>query len=88
MHVYTLYSAVRPFGCSLICGSYGADGPGLYMIEPSGVSWVGGLGISCSLDGHTHTHTHTHTQGYSGCAVGKAKQAAKTELEKVKVCSG
>lgn len=25
-------------------------------------------------------------QGYNGCAVGKAKQAAKTELEKLKVC--
>ena len=24
-------------------------------------------------------------QGYSACAVGKAKQAAKTELEKLKV---
>ena len=34
---------------------------------------------------HTYTHTHTHTQGYSGCAVGKARQAAKTELEKLKV---
>jgi len=24
-------------------------------------------------------------QGYSGCAVGKAKQAAKTEIEKLKL---
>ena len=27
----------------------------------------------------------TYLQGYNGCAVGKAKQAAKTELEKLKV---
>ena len=41
MHVYTLYSAVRPFGCSLMYGSYSAaEGPQLYMADPSGVSWV------------------------------------------------
>lgn len=26
-------------------------------------------------------------QGYHGCAIGKAKQAAKTEIEKLKVCA-
>lgn len=41
MHVYTLYSAVRPFGCSLMYGTYtSAGGPQLYMTDPSGVSWV------------------------------------------------
>ncbi|KAF9794602.1 hypothetical protein SFRURICE_018665 [Spodoptera frugiperda] len=40
MHAYTLYSAVRPYGCSV---------------------------------------------SYFGCAVGKAKQAAKTEIEKLKL---
>ncbi|PSN34500.1 Proteasome subunit alpha type-3 [Blattella germanica] len=62
MHAYTLYSAVRPFGCSVILGAYEADGPVMYMIDPSGV-----------------------TYGYYGCAVGKAKQAAKTEIEKLKL---
>lgn len=62
MHAYTLYSAVRPFGCSVILGAYEADGPVMYMIDPSGVS-----------------------HGYFGCAVGKAKQAAKTEIEKLKL---
>jgi len=62
MHAYTLYSAVRPFGCSVILGAYEADGPVMYMIDPSGVSY-----------------------GYVGCAVGKAKQAAKTEIEKLKL---
>lgn len=40
MHAYTLYSAVRPFGCSVILAAYEADGPQMYMIDPSGVSYV------------------------------------------------
>lgn len=40
MHAYTLYSAVRPFGCSVILGSYDLSGPVMYMIDPSGVSNV------------------------------------------------
>mmetsp|Transcript_24591 Transcript_24591/g.59827 ORF Transcript_24591/g.59827 Transcript_24591/m.59827 type:complete len:253 (-) Transcript_24591:58-816(-) len=61
MHVYTLYGGyVRAFGCAVLLGSYGDDGPQLYMVEPSGVCYR-----------------------YFGCAVGKAKQAAKTELEKI-----
>lgn len=61
IHAHTLYSAIRPFGCSVILGSYDTetDTPNMYMIDPSGVSW-----------------------GYHGCAIGKAKQAAKTEVEK------
>lgn len=62
MHAYTLYSALRPFGCSIIMAAYDEiDGPSLYCLDPSGVSW-----------------------GYKGCAIGKSKQAAKTELEKIK----
>lgn len=63
VHAYTLYSALRPFGCSVFIGSYEKiDGPELYMIEPSGISY-----------------------GYYGCAAGKAKQNAKTEIEKLKL---
>jgi len=63
MHAYTLYSAVRPYGCSVIIGTYDKkDGSDLFMIDPSGVSY-----------------------GYNGCATGKAKQAAKTEIEKLKL---
>lgn len=62
MHAYTLYSALRPFGCSVLFASFDPlDGPQLFCLEPSGVSW-----------------------GYKGCAIGKNKQAAKTELEKIK----
>jgi len=63
MHAYTLYSAVRPFGCSLILGTYSVaeKRPEMYMIDPSGVY-----------------------HGYLGCAIGKAQQAAKTEMEKLK----
>ncbi|XP_067681248.1 proteasome subunit alpha type-3-like [Haliotis asinina] len=62
VHAYTLYSSIRPFGVGAILGSYEADGPQMYLIDPSGVSW-----------------------GYHGCAVGKAKQNAKTEIEKLKM---
>merc|ERR1719320_828363 len=46
----------------MILASYCADGPEMFLIEPSGVSW-----------------------GYHGCAIGKAKQTAKTEIEKLKM---
>ncbi|KAH7986624.1 hypothetical protein HPB49_025879 [Dermacentor silvarum] len=60
MHAYTLYSAVRPFGCGVLLGSCDTDGPQLFCIDPSGTSW-----------------------SYFGCAIGKARQAAKTEMEKL-----
>ncbi|VEN40394.1 unnamed protein product [Callosobruchus maculatus] len=62
MHAYTLYSAVRPYGCSVILASYDDKEPNMYLIDPSGVSY-----------------------GYHGCATGKAKQSAKTEIEKLKL---
>lgn len=62
IHAYTLYSAVRPFGVSVILSTWDEDqGPLLYKIEPSGSSF-----------------------GYFACASGKAKQQAKTEMEKFK----
>lgn len=58
-----MYSAVRPFGVSIILAAYSpSTGSEMYMIEPSGSSY-----------------------GYFGCATGKAKQAAKTEIEKLKL---
>ncbi|XP_028409692.1 proteasome subunit alpha type-3-like [Dendronephthya gigantea] len=62
VHVYTLYSFLRPFGCGVMLSSLGQSGPELYLIDPSGVTW-----------------------GYHGCAIGKAKQAARTAIEKLKV---
>jgi len=62
VQAYTLYSSVRPFGCSTILGAYDKTGPTLYIIEPSGVAY-----------------------GYHGAAVGKGRQLAKTELEKLKL---
>jgi len=62
VQVYTLYGDVRPFGCSVLIGGFDRNGPQLYMIKPSGISW-----------------------GYFGCAAGKGKQAAKTEIEKLKL---
>lgn len=41
MHAYTLYSALRPFGSSLMVASYDKiDGPQLYCLDPSGLSLV------------------------------------------------
>ncbi|PUU82014.1 nucleophile aminohydrolase [Tuber borchii] len=38
--LYTLYSSVRPFGVTAIIGGMDeAGGPGLWMVEPSGVGW-------------------------------------------------
>ncbi|KAL0928239.1 hypothetical protein M5K25_000111 [Dendrobium thyrsiflorum] len=39
VHLCTLYWWLRPFGCGVILGGYDRDGPGLYMVEPSGVSY-------------------------------------------------
>ncbi|CCM04851.1 uncharacterized protein FIBRA_07044 [Fibroporia radiculosa] len=36
---YTLYSSVRPFGCSTIVGAVDKTGPALYVVEPSGVAY-------------------------------------------------
>jgi len=62
MQAYTLYGHLRPFGIGLIVAGWDTNGPNLYMIEPSGVSY-----------------------GYYGTAVGKARQAAKGEIEKLKL---
>ncbi|KAI0082557.1 20S proteasome subunit [Panus rudis PR-1116 ss-1] len=62
VQAYTLYSSVRPFGCSTILGGVDNSGPALYIIEPSGIAY-----------------------GFHGAAVGKGRQLAKTELEKLKL---
>jgi len=63
MHAHTLYSFVRPFGATIMLGTWSKeDGAEMMQIEPSGVGY-----------------------GYWGCAAGKAKSNAKTELEKLKV---
>lgn len=44
IHAYTLYSAVRPFGCSIVLSSYSEEnGAEMYMIDPSGVSYVSNM---------------------------------------------
>ncbi|VDN98084.1 unnamed protein product [Rodentolepis nana] len=62
IHLYTMYSAIRPFGVSILLGSYENDGAHLYVIEPSGMYYA-----------------------YGGCAIGKARQNAKTEMEQIKL---
>mmetsp|Transcript_150 Transcript_150/g.382 ORF Transcript_150/g.382 Transcript_150/m.382 type:complete len:267 (-) Transcript_150:335-1135(-) len=61
VHLYTLYWYYRPFGCSVLVGSYSPEGtPELHQIDPSGVS-----------------------HSYYAAVVGKNKEAAKSELEKI-----
>lgn len=62
VHAFTLYWHVRPFGAAVLLGCYDQDGPGLYAIDPSGVSYK-----------------------YHGAAVGKGTNAAKSQLEKLKL---
>jgi len=39
MHTYTLFWYVRPFGASVLIASYTEDGPQLYSVDPSGLSY-------------------------------------------------
>jgi len=39
MHAYTLYWYVRPFGSSVLIANYTDDGPQLYAVDPSGLSY-------------------------------------------------
>lgn len=41
VQAYTLYSSVRPFGISSMLGGIDKQGPQLYVVEPSGVFYVG-----------------------------------------------
>lgn len=52
IHAYTLYSAVRPFGVSIVLASYDKhDGAQMYMIEPSGNSFVRMTPLSLVCEG-------------------------------------
>jgi 20S proteasome subunit alpha 7 len=79
VQAYTLYSSVRPFGISSILAAVDKEGPALYVIEPSGVFYVSStLAIMACLP-------MSGAKGYNGAAVGKGRQLAKTELEKLKM---
>ncbi|KAI3385775.1 hypothetical protein SNEBB_000414 [Seison nebaliae] len=58
MHAYTLYSAVRPFGTSVLISAYENDKPFLYMIEPSGIYY----GYNCVAIGKGTTQTKTEME--------------------------
>ena len=40
MQNYTLYAALRPFGCSLLVGGHDGAGYSLHYVEPSGLTYV------------------------------------------------
>ncbi|VDM16382.1 unnamed protein product [Hydatigera taeniaeformis] len=104
MHAYTLYSAIRPFGVSILLGSYEKDGAHLYVIEPSGMYYVSlaaapnvqvpgsllrnAFGRSCARIRPSDSEiilSLNAFKAYEGCAIGKARQNAKTELEQIKL---
>ena len=58
-----------------------AGGPFLYMIEPSGLYWVGDFREICDA-------CADFLQGYYGAATGKGRQSAKSELEKLDLAAG
>jgi 20S proteasome subunit alpha 7 len=58
-----------------------AGGPGLYMIEPSGLYWV-------RILLPRYGHVTNSSQGYYGAATGKGRQAAKAELERLDLSAG
>ncbi len=60
-----------------------AGGPGLYMIEPSGLYWVLQVNNLTSK-----VLSDFVIQGYYGAATGKGRQTAKSELEKLDLSSG
>ena len=78
VQAYTLYSSVRPFGVSAILGAVDKDGPALFVVEPSGVYYVRYKNLRLLI------LYWINNQGYNGAAVGKGRQLAKTELEKLK----
>lgn len=43
MHLHTMYWWLRPFGTSVLIGSYDQDGPQLHDVDPSGLSYVRAL---------------------------------------------
>ncbi|KAK6147800.1 hypothetical protein DH2020_018712 [Rehmannia glutinosa] len=99
VHLCTLYWWLRPFGCGVILGGYDRDGPQLYMVEPSGVSYehisIASYEISLfyflsffSLVLYyklSFIFASSLPQRYFGAAIGKGRQAAKTEIEKLKL---
>jgi len=90
VQAHTLYGYIRPFGTSVILGGVDHKGPQLFMIEPSGVSYVRciaqlsrSLSLSLSLSPLAFSHGAGEHQGYYGCAIGKGRELAKTEMEKL-----
>lgn len=85
VQAYTLYSSVRPFGISAILATVDKSGPSMYMIEPSGIYYVCyALRFIIPFFPIIRVIYNTH-QGFYGCAIGKGRQVAKTEIEKLKL---
>lgn len=81
MHLHTVYWWLRPFGTSILIGSYDEDGPQLYDVDPSGLSYVRRAPLRCRIP--SPHYRSPCTQRHFASAVGKGKTAAKSQLEKL-----
>ncbi|XP_074368537.1 uncharacterized protein LOC141708689 isoform X1 [Apium graveolens] len=69
VHLCTLYWWLRPFGCGVVLGGYDRDGPQLYMIEPSGVSYKY---INLARDSFSRTHLACGSNLQEACVSGSS----------------
>ena len=80
MHAYTLYSSVRPFGVTGMIGTWSKVKKTYF--RPGNILLIDfqekGAELYC-------LEPSGISYGYWGCAAGKAKSNAKTELEKIKI---
>lgn len=78
VQAHTLYSSVRPFGCSLLVASSAHGGEaGLYMIEPSGL--VHGYRAAACGRARQHVRTELEKLVASGASV-SSEQAVKEAI--------
>lgn len=78
IHTHTLYWYLRPFGCTIMLGSYdeNAVAPNVQTLTPQTQPQVGAQLYMIDSSGICYR--------YHGCAIGKHRQAALSELEKLK----
>jgi 20S proteasome subunit alpha 7 len=80
---YTLYSSVRPFGISALIATMDKGGPGLYMVEPSGVCY-GYMGAAIGK-GRTLARTELEKLKFSELTCREAvKEAARMYVSWIK----
>lgn len=93
VHAFNLYWYARPYAATALLAVYDDDGPALYGVDPAGASHVsrdeGGQGAPARARARRPSRRPPPTppppthQRYFGAAVGKGRQAARTEIERL-----